>query len=61
LTARHATRADGLELTGGGGLLGRLTKMVVEGAPEGMMDDHVSRRMTICREMERYPSGAETK
>jgi transposase-like protein len=34
-------RADGLKLTGEDGLLGRLTKMVVEGALEGEMDDHL--------------------
>ena len=34
-------RAGGLQLTGEGGLLGRLTKMVVEGALEGEMDDHL--------------------
>jgi putative transposase len=34
-------RAGGLRLTGEGGLLGRLTKMVVEGALEGEMDDHL--------------------
>src|SRR5438876_4879830 len=34
-------RAGGLKLTGGGGLLGKLTKMVVEGALEGEMDDHL--------------------
>lgn len=34
-------RADGLKLTGEGGLLGRLTKVVVEGALEGEMDDHL--------------------
>ncbi|MGH3190366.1 MAG: hypothetical protein ACRDOL_24470 [Streptosporangiaceae bacterium] len=28
-------RADGLRLTGQGGLLGKLTKMVIEGALEG--------------------------
>ena len=32
-------RAGGLRLTGEGGLLGRLTKTVVEGALEGEMDD----------------------
>ena len=31
----------GLKLTGEGGLLGRLTKMVVEGALEGELDDHL--------------------
>ena len=34
-------RTGGLKLTGEGGLLGRLTKMVVEGALEGEMDDHL--------------------
>ena len=34
-------RAGGLKLTGGGGLLGRLTKMVIEGALEGELDDHL--------------------
>ena len=31
-------RAGGLKLTGEGGLLGRLTKMVVEGALEGELE-----------------------
>ncbi len=34
-------RAGGLKLAGEGGLLGRLTKMVVEGALEGELDDHL--------------------
>src|SRR5437763_11564556 len=34
-------RAGGLQLTGEGGLLGRLPKMVVEGALEGELDDHL--------------------
>jgi Transposase, Mutator family len=34
-------RVGGLKLTGEGGLLGRLTKMVVEGALEGELDDHL--------------------
>jgi transposase-like protein len=34
-------RAGGLQLTGEGGLLGKLTKMVVEGALEGELDDHL--------------------
>ena len=34
-------RAKGLKLTGEGGLLGRLTKVVVESALEGEMDDHL--------------------
>jgi len=39
LTAR--ARAGGLKLTGQGGLLGQLTKMVIEGALEGELDDHL--------------------
>jgi putative transposase len=39
LTGR--ARAGGLKLTGEGGLLGKLTKMVVEGALEGELDDHL--------------------
>jgi putative transposase len=34
-------RSGGLQLTGEGGLLGKLTKMVVEGALEGEFDDHL--------------------
>ncbi len=34
-------REGGLRLTGEGGLLGKLTKMVVEGALEGELDDHL--------------------
>ncbi len=34
-------RTGGLKLTGEGGLPGRLTKMVVEGALEGELDDHL--------------------
>jgi len=34
-------REGGLQLTGQGGLLGQLTKMVLEGALEGEMDDHL--------------------
>jgi putative transposase len=34
-------RAGGLKLTGQGGLLGKLTRMVLEGALEGEMDDHL--------------------
>src|ERR1700751_5594789 len=34
-------RTGGLKLTGEGGLLGKLTKMVVEGAVEGELDDHL--------------------
>ena len=40
-------RAGGLQLTGEGGLLGKLTKMVIEGALEGELDDiSVMRRTT---------------
>ena len=34
-------RSEGLQLTGEGGLLARLTKAVVESAVEGEMDDHL--------------------
>src|SRR5215475_2960834 len=34
-------RTGGVRLTGEGGLLGKLTKMVVEGALEGELDDHL--------------------
>ena len=34
-------RADGLQLTGEGGLLGQLTKKVLEAALEGELDDHL--------------------
>ena len=34
-------RAGGLKLSGPGGLLGRLAKMVIEGALEGELDDHL--------------------
>jgi putative transposase len=34
-------RSEGLQLTGEGGLLARLTKRVVESALEGEMDDHL--------------------
>jgi len=34
-------RTGGLKLTGEGGLLGKLTKMVVEGVLEGELDDHL--------------------
>jgi putative transposase len=37
-------RAEGLSLTGPGGLLGRLTKVVLEGALEGEMDAHLGYR-----------------
>ena len=34
-------RTGGLKLTGEGGLLGKLTKMIIEGALEGELDDHL--------------------
>src|SRR6266480_5858007 len=34
-------RTGGLKLTGEGGLLGKLTKLVIEGALEGELDDHL--------------------
>src|SRR6516225_11937010 len=34
-------RTGGLKLAGEGGLLGKLTKMVIEGALEGELDDHL--------------------
>ena len=34
-------RTGGLKLPGEGGLLGKLTKMVVEGALEGELEDHL--------------------
>src|SRR5436305_12578676 len=34
-------RGGGLKLTGEGGLVGKLTKMVIEGALEGELDDHL--------------------
>jgi putative transposase len=39
--ATERARAGGLKLTGEGGLLGKLTKMVIEGALEGELDDHL--------------------
>ena len=41
LELTERARSEGLRLTGEGGLLGRLTKMVVEGALEGELDDHL--------------------
>ena len=42
-------RRRGLKLTGEGGLLGKLTKMVVEGALEGEMDGHLGYAGTTRR------------
>jgi transposase-like protein len=38
---RERARTGGLKLAGEGGLLGKLTKMVVKGALEGEIDDHL--------------------
>ena|SRR5918997_4067425 len=40
-TAGRSGAGRGLTLTGEGGLLGRLTKVVVDSALEGEMDDHL--------------------
>ena len=40
-------RAEGLRLTGEGGLLSQLTKVVVESALEGELDDHLGYASTI--------------
>ena len=41
LELTERARAGGLRLAGEGGLLGKLTKMVIEGALEGELDDHL--------------------
>src|SRR5262245_25448648 len=41
LELTERARTGGLKLTGAGGLLGKLTKMVIEGALEGELDDHL--------------------
>jgi putative transposase len=41
LELTERARGGGLKLTGEGGLLGKLTKMVIEGALEGELDDHL--------------------
>ena len=41
LELTERARTGGLKLTGEGGLLGKLTKMVIEGALEGELDDHL--------------------
>ena len=51
-------RSGGLRLTGEGGLLGRLTKMVVEGALEGELDDHLGYGMTQRAAMAGIPAMA---
>ena len=40
-------RTGGLKLTGEGGLLGRLTKMIIEGALEGELDGVHSRGLGL--------------
>jgi putative transposase len=56
-------RAGGLKLTGEGGLLGRLTKMVVEGALEGDLDDHLgyARHDPVGRDGGNSRNGHRTK
>src|SRR5215470_5077742 len=41
LELAERAQAEGLQLTGPGGLLGRLTKVVLEGALEGELDAHL--------------------
>ena len=41
LELTERARAGGLKLTGEGGLLGKLAKMVMESALEGELDDHL--------------------
>ena len=41
LELTERARAGGLRLAGEGGLLGQLAMMVIEGALEGEMDDHL--------------------
>ena len=43
-SSAERARAEGLSLTGPGGLLGRLTKVVLESALEGEMDSHLGYR-----------------
>ena len=52
-------RTGGLKLTGEGGLLGKLTKMVVEGALEGELDDHLgySKHDPAVRDGRRFRDG----
>jgi hypothetical protein len=56
-------RAGGLRLTGEGGVLGKLTKMVVEGALEGELDDHPGYEKNAagrdCREFPQWPPGQD--
>jgi putative transposase len=56
-------RAEGLQLTGEGGLLGRLTKRVTEAALEGEMDDHLgySKHDPAGRNGENSRNGRRTK
>ena len=57
-------RDGGLKLTGEGGLLGKLTKMVIEGALEGELDDHLGYSQarpggTQWREFPQRPPGED--
>src|SRR4051812_49138954 len=50
LIARPAgrARADGMQVTGEGGLLAQLTKRLVKSAPAGEIADHLGYREDIC-------------
>ena len=56
-------RAEGLTLTGEGGLLARLTKVVVESALEGEMDDHLGygKHDPVGRNGENSRNGSRSK
>lgn len=56
-------RAEGLKLTDEGGLPARLTKMVVEPALEGEMDDHLghAKHDPAGRDGENSPNGTRPK
>jgi putative transposase len=56
-------RSEGLRLTGEGGLLGRLTKTIIESAAEGEMDDHLgyAKHDAAGRDGGNSRNGARTK
>lgn len=56
-------RRDGLQLVGEGGLLARMTKLVVESALEGEMDDHLgySKHDPVGRNGENSRNGKRAK
>ena len=57
------TRAEGLRLTGQDGLLGQLTKMIIEAAAEGEMDEHLgyTKHHSAGRDGANSRNGARTK